>query len=86
MPLAINERAIAPTEVSEVQFIQFYAPSADGTIIELEMSPENPLVIRVIEQRPGLPENLLLVPLPKSFIHRPDYLSNTTQVKYEIKL
>jgi len=28
----------------------------------------------------------LSVPLPESFIYRPDDLSNSTQVKYEVKI
>ena len=54
--------------------------------IELEMQPGEPLDIWVIEQRPGLPDNLLKVPLPQDFIYRPGYISNSTQVKYELKL
>jgi hypothetical protein len=86
LPLAINDRLIDASLVGELRFIQFYASTPGGTTIELEMQPGEPLDIWVIEQRPGLPDNLLKVQLPEDFIYRPDYISNSTQVKYELKL
>jgi hypothetical protein len=86
LPVRLNDRSIDVSQVGEVRFIQFYASTPGGTTIELEMLPGEPLDIRVIEQRPGLPDNLLKVPLPEDFIYRPDYISNSTQVKYELKL
>jgi hypothetical protein len=50
------------------------------------MLPDEPLDIRIIEQRPGLPGALLKVPLPENFIYSPDYISNSTQVKYQLKI
>jgi hypothetical protein len=86
LPVAINDRLIDLSLVSELRFIQFFASTPGGTTIKLEMPPGEPLDIWVIEQRPGLPDNLLKVPLPEDFIYRPDYISNSTQVKYELKL
>jgi hypothetical protein len=86
LPVKINDRLIDTSQISEVKFIQFYASTPGGTTIDLEMLPGEPLDIWVIEQRPGMPDNLLKVPLPEDFIYRPDYLSNSTQVKYELKL
>ena len=86
LPVAINDRAIDSSQVSELRFIQFFASTPGGTTIELEMLPGEPLDIWVIEQRPGLPADLLKVPLPADFIYRPDYISNSTQVKYELKI
>jgi hypothetical protein len=86
VPVRLNDRSIDSTQVSELRFIQFFASTPGGTTIELEMPPGEPLDIWVIEQQPGLPENLLKVPLPEDFIHRPGYISNSTQVKYELKL
>ena len=86
MPVKINERPIETSLVSELRVIQFHAPKPGGTMIELEMLPNEPLEMRVIEQRPGLPNALLTTPLPQNFIYGPDYISNTTQVKYDVKL
>lgn len=86
MPLSLNGRAIAPNLVSDLKFIQFHAPAAGGTTIELETLPNEPIDITIIEQRPGLPAALLNVPLPENYIHRPDYFSNSTQVKYDLRL
>jgi len=86
LPLRLNDRPIDASLVSELKFIQFFASTPGGTTIELEMQPGEPLDIWVIEQRPGLPDNLLKVPLPQDFIYRPGYISNSTQVKYELKL
>ena len=85
-PLAINDRTMEPTPTGEVRFIQFFASTPGGTTIEFEMAPDEPADIWVIEQRPGLPGALLNVPLPPNFIHRPDYLSNSSQVKYRLKI
>jgi len=86
MPVKLNERPIEVSLVTELKFIQFEAPTAGGTVIELEMLPDQPLDISIIEQRSGLPPGLLTTPLPENFIHRPDYISNTTQVKYSVKI
>jgi hypothetical protein len=86
MPVALNERVIEPSQVSDLRYIQFFASTPGGTTIELEMLPDEPLDIRIIEQRPGLPGALLKVPLPENFIYSPDYISNSTQVKYQLKI
>ena len=86
MPVKINERPIEVSLVTELRFIQFHALTPGGTVIELEMLPDQTLDISVIEQRPGLPAELLTAPLPDNFIHRPDYISNSTQVKYSAKI
>ena len=86
LPVRLNDRSIDASQVSELRYIQFFGSTPGGTTIELEMQPGEPLDIWVIEQRPGLPDNLLKVPLPEDFIHRPGYISNSTQVKYELKL
>lgn len=86
MPVKINDRTVDPSLVSELKFIQFYASTPGGTTIELEMLPDEPLDIRIIEHRPGLPSELLKPPLPENYIHRPDYIANTTQVKYDVKI
>lgn len=86
LPVRLNDRSIDASQVSEVKFIQFYASTPGGTTIELEMLPGEPLDIWVIEQRPGLPDDLLKVPLPEDFIYRPGNISNSTQIKYELKI
>jgi hypothetical protein len=86
MPVKLNDRTIEASQVSELRFIQFNALTPGGTTIELEMLPDEPLDIWIIEQRPGLPNGLLKAPLPDNFIYRPDYISNSTQVKYQLKI
>jgi hypothetical protein len=86
LPVKLNERPIETSLLTELRVIVFHAPAPGGTTIELEMLPNEPLDIRVIEQHPGLPNALLTTPLPENFIYGPDYLSNTTQVKYDIIL
>ncbi len=86
MPVKLNERPIETSLASELRVMVFHAPPPGGTTIELEMLPNEHLDMRVIEQRPGLPNALLTTPLPENFIYGPDYLSNTTQVKYDVVL
>jgi hypothetical protein len=86
LPVKLNERSMETSLVSELRFIQFHAPTTGGMVLELEMLPNEPLEMRIVEQRPGLPDGLLKPPLPNNFIHGPDYISNTTQVKYDLTL
>jgi len=83
--LGVNDRQLeAPLQPT--RFLQFYAPPPEGIIVIIEAPQQTPLKLRVIEQRPGLPSDILIVPLPPDHIYAPDYLSNSTQVKYEIEL
>jgi hypothetical protein len=85
-PIELNGRLIDNSVLSEFRFLQFYAPTPGGITLRLETTATESLKLRVIEQRAGLPPSLLRVPLPDNYIYRPDYLSNTTQVKYEVKI
>ena len=86
MPVKLNGREIETSLVSDFRFIQFHALTPGGITMELETLPDQSLDVRIIEQRPGLPTGLLNAPLPENFIHGPDYMSNSTQVKYDLKL
>ena len=81
--VSINER---PLESKQIRFLQFIAPPASGVILELKTEINKLFKLRVIEQQMGLPESILVAPLPGNFIYAPNYFSNSTHVKYEITI
>jgi hypothetical protein len=84
--VSLNERLVLKDDKSQIQFVQFMAPSSKGITLELTTEATKPFEVRVIEQRMGLPAAAMVAPLPESFIYAPNYFSNSTHIKYQVKL